>query len=453
MHRVNAGYTLLARIKADRVEAASALLAELDAHPERIPFASSPTTHFATITIIPAETFRGKPLPATLLFATSFCGPTRTHVSELVRIMGDALREVFAHCEGFVVDCSDRDLERFILAHRRGDTFYSGMQNLSPEDVRRHRELRDAIEAYIDERQETGGFTGSPSAVRREIQQYVKSRPDLAWAQQLHKPTARAWLAFHWRSLVVEAIVAALLLCTVAWIFVESATLTTIVKYGWIAVVACLLFLVVLVLSVRVAESKQAYVSARQPDDRARRLAASQQRPVINEFTIAGPIKEEGMLRPLFVRLSLWIVARVAEGIPGIRYLDLHLGINIPTVATARWISADGGRRMIFISNYTNDGEPYVRDFIETRAGAMRINLTFGFGRGYPKTQWVVLGGAITHPNEYLYALNEHHVPTAFWYGPHRDISIDNIKLNRKIREGLFAIYNEDQAQAWLHLL
>jgi hypothetical protein len=453
VHRVNAGYTLLARLKPDRVEAARALLAELDAHPERLPFSSSTTTHFATITIIPAEKHRDKPLPATLLFATSFCGSTRVHLAELVRIMGDRLREVLSHCEGFPADSSNDELALSLLAHRHGDTFYSGMQGQSPEDVRRHRQLREAIEAYIDERQASGGFSGTASAVRREIQDYVKARPELAWAQQSIKPTARAWLAFHWRSLVVEAIVAVLVVATVVRFFVDSATLRAIVGYSWIAVGAFVLFLVVLVLSIRVAESTQRYVSARQPDDRVRRLAATQNRPVINEFTIAGPIKEEGVLRPLFLRLKLWILARVVEGIPGIRYLDLHLGINIPTVATARWIAADRGRRLIFISNYTNAAEPYVRDFIETRAGAMRINLTFGFGHGYPKTRWVIFDGAITHPNEYLYALFEHQIPTAFWYSPYPDISIDNIKLNRQIREGLFADYSEQQARDWLHLL
>lgn len=451
MHKVNAGFTLLARLKADRVEAASALLAELDAHPERLPFSKSATTHFAAITVIPAQMYRDEPLPATLLLATSFCGPTRVHVSELVRIMADGLREVLQHCEGFDVDCSNDEIEDFLLEHRHGDTFYSGMQNLSPEDVHRHRQLREAIEAYIDERQASGGFSGNATDVRRQIQEFVKGRPDLAWAQQPFKPTAAAWVAFHWRSLVVEASIAALLLCTVARIFIDSATLGIIVAAGWIAVGAFVLFLVILVVAYREAEREQTYVTGRQPDEHVRRLAATQTRPVINEFTIAGPIKEEGLLRPVFVRLSLWIVARVVEGVPGLPYVGS--GINIPIVATARWIAADRGRRLIFISNYTNEGVAYVRDFIETRGGAQRINLSFGFGRGYPKTEWIINGGALDDPNAYLHALAENTMPTLFWYGPYRDISIDNIKVNRRIREGLFADYNEQQAQAWLHLL
>ena len=125
------------------------------------------------------------------------------------------------------------------------------------------------------------------------------------------------------------------------------------------------------------------------------------------------------------------------------------------TVATARWIVADGGKRLMFISNYTNEGKAYVRDFIETPGGAKRINLSFGFGTGYPKTRWVAWGGALDDPNAYLYSLAENQLPTLFWYGPYRDTSIDNIKRDRKLREGLFDESFDDPiaAQKWLHLL
>src|SRR3954468_9172199 len=74
-HRVHAGYTFLARLAPERVIDAEALLRDY-AKRDALPFAASQTTHFATVTIIPAEMYGDEPLPATLLFATSFCGPT-----------------------------------------------------------------------------------------------------------------------------------------------------------------------------------------------------------------------------------------------------------------------------------------------------------------------------------------------------------------------------------------
>lgn len=453
MHKVNAGFTLLAPLKVDRLAAAADLLTQLDADPAPLPFARSETTHFATITIIPAQMYRDELLPAMLLFATSFCGHTRIHITELVRLMGDGIRAVLSHCDGFDDGCSDCDLEDYLLEHRHGDTFYSGLQHLAPADVRRHRELRDVIEAYIEERQARGDIREDVSAtdLRREIQDHVTSLPDLAWAQERSTPTFGQWLWFNRRALAVEAAVAVLVVCTLARMFVDVRILGVIVATGWIAIGAVLLVILIMVANIREAEAEQTYVSARPTDERARLLASTQNRPVINEFTLAGPIKEEGTLRPMFLRISLWVIGRVFDGVPGIPYIGT--GIRIPTVATARWIAANGGRRLMFISNFTNAGDAYVRDFIETPAGAMRINLSFGFGHGYPPTEWIIRRGALEDPNAYLWSLAENQLPTLFWYGPYRDISIDNINVNRKIRDGLFADTDEPEARAWLQLL
>ena len=450
MHRVNAGFTLLLPIRDGQVEATSTLLAELHRDQARLPFARSTTTFFATITIIPAQTYgTDYPLPATLLFATSYCGPTRVHVQELVRELGPGLREVLRHCDDFEPGCSDAQLATWLLRRRHGDTFYSGMNHTSPQCVQRHRELRDAIEAYIDERQARGDLPESATEIRQQIREHVSARPELAWVNERWKPTLGAWLLFNRRALIIEAGAGALLAATLSCFFVDSTLLRVVVWTGWIAVILFVLFLGFCLFTIHDAEAEQTYFSRRPPDKRARELAAAQNRLVINEFTLGGPIKPEGKLRPIFLRIALWVIGRVFDGVPGMPYVGT--GISIPTVATARWIVTNGGRRLLFISNYTNAGEAYVRDFIETPAGAKRINLAFGFGTGYPKTEWIFREGAHTDPNTYLYSLAENTLPTLFWYGPYHDISIDNIKVNRQIREGLFD--DKLDAQKWLHLL
>ena len=449
MHKVNAGFTVLLPVREEQVQRLSTLLSRLHAEPARLPFAASSTTHFATITVIPAQQYNDELLPATLLFATSFCGPARAHVDELVRVMGDGLRAIFGHIEGFDRECSDDDLEWFLLKNRTGDTFYSGMQDLSPEDVRQNRALREAIHAFVEEQQRQRTLGDTAEEVRTQIQEHVRSRPDLAWAQEPATPGLWSWIIFHRRSLFIEALALGIVGCTLGWMVTGSAIVGWLAAIGWLAVLAFLVLVVVMFVSIREAEDQQTYISQRPSDERASQIAATQTRPVINEFTLAGPIKTEGTLRPLFLRISLWVVARVAEGVPFMPVVGE--GINIPTVATARWIVADGGKRLMFISNYTNEGKAYVRDFIETPGGAKRINLSFGFGTGYPKTRWVAWGGALDDPNAYLYSLAENQLPTLFWYGPYRDTSIDNIKRDRKIREGLFD--EKQDPQTWLHLL
>ena len=163
-----------------------------------------------------------EPLPATLLFATSFCGPAREHVTELVSLMGDELCVLFDHCEGF----DARRLEQFILENRHGDTFYSGMQNLSPEDVQRHRELRTEIETFIDHQQEIGGLPDVPGGVRRAIQKHIRQPAALRLGAAAVRPRAGHWMALHWRTLILGAIVvpplAALAVCTFGLVFLVA---------------------------------------------------------------------------------------------------------------------------------------------------------------------------------------------------------------------------------------
>lgn len=452
MHQVNAGYTLLAPIAAGREGELRTLLrgyAETATQPDRFGFEACASTHFASITVIDEHVRDDEILPATLLFATSFAGPLRDHLRELVATTGPQLRAILGACDPYLRDCADADLEAYLLEHRHADTFYSGMQHLTRADVRRNQQLHAAIAGFLDG---PAAPRGTPAEVRAAIRRFVGEDPELAWAlEPWVLPPGATW-ALKKRGILLiggaASYVVGLLVASIAGL-AGCATLGWIALAGWAAVVGFVAFLAVVLGGVIVADRRQDYTSGRQDDARVRELSAAQNRPVINEVTITGPIKD-GATRPLYMRLAFWIIARAAEGVPVPGYWD---GIDIPTVATARWIAGDRGRRLIFISNYTNAAEPYVRDFIDKDDGPRNINLSFGFGRGYPQLHRLVQGGADQHPNEFIYVVTEHQQLTDYWFGPYKDLSIDNIKRDFAIRKGLADPPPKDGIQAWLHLL
>ena len=151
MHKVNAGLTVLVALQVDRVADATALLRALDVDQARLPFARSTTTHFATITVIPAQPYRDETLPATLLFATSYCGPTRVHVDELVRVLGPGLREVLACCQGFDPACDDVISEP--------PPVLTGHLTVLPPNRQPRRWLPD--HPYLKKAEESSSFAGS----------------------------------------------------------------------------------------------------------------------------------------------------------------------------------------------------------------------------------------------------------------------------------------------------
>jgi len=430
-HKVHSGFTLLLPLREDAGSLVAELFASYATTPP--PFARSTTTHFATITVIPRQRTPARAdefLPATLLFATSISGPPEDHIAELVDLMYPELCVLFSHCQGFSIDTQRDGLAAFLAKHRHADTFYSGMQFLSKADVIAHQQLRGELQEYLDRHEAELAGLGALAVVAK-LRAHLATT-SFAWALAADPPAPYSKLVQNEQALIAIGIL----------LGIGGAATCIWGIWGLLGTIGVLAAVVGgLAGLVRLAELEQEYVTLRPDDAHARSLAAQQLRPVINEFVIAGPVKV-GAIRPLFSRLLLWVVARAAP----------H--INIPTVATARWIAADGGKRLVFISNYTNDAEPYVRDFIDTRTGAMRINATFGFGRGYPKTKFVLWGGAVDDPDAFLYVVAEGQQRTGYWYGPYDDISIDNIKRARLIRDGVPTQYKTDEeAEAWLHLL
>lgn len=450
-HKVHAGYTVLAPILPGHAGAVSALLKELRANTKRLPFANIPSLHFATGTVLPATKWGTQPLPATLMVATSFCGPDDVHVEELVHHTGSGLRELFVHCQRFSPDASDADLAEYLARHRQWETFYSGMHDLTRADVLAHDKLRSEIEDFIDRGQRDDELPAEPTEIHAAIRAFVGGRADLRWALAPDRRPERAFWARHLQTIRAATLLVPYLLGlvvgTVIHPFVTSPALEVAIGLGWLVLFAFVAVLVVALAGVFESEGRQTFVAGRPPDDYARALAASQCNPVINEMTASAPLKE-GDTRPFVLTLALWIIARAAEGLP------IYGSLNIPTVATARWIPVDEARRLVFISNFTNAAEPYVRDFVDNSAQAVNINLTFGWGYGYPKTRGIIRDGAIADPNGFINVVNTNQQVTELWFCPYAHLSVDNINRNRAIRTGV-AVHSpsEQEAKTWLKLL
>ena len=90
---------------------------------------------------------------------------------------------------------------------------------------------------------------------------------------------------------------------------------------------------------------------------------------------------------------------------------------------------------------------------MDSKSRAMTLNVIFGHGEGFEPTRWAVLDGGAKNPKAYMNSVHQTQHPTQFWYHNYPTLSVDNINLNHKIREGLWSTMNDQQAQDWLHLL
>ena len=163
-----------------------------------------------------------------------------------------------------------------------------------------------------------------------------------------------------------------------------------------------------------------------------------------NPFAALGVVKA-GSLRASTVRIVLLGISVAASCV----FVRGSLA-GVTTIHVARWVPLDGGRRMIFTSCYDGSLESYMNDFIDKLSWG--LNVIFSNGVGYPRTRWLIFGGARDEQTFKDY-LRCHQLETAVSYAAHPTLTMANIRANAVIRRGLTTPLDDARAAEWLALL
>jgi hypothetical protein len=123
---------------------------------------------------------------------------------------------------------------------------------------------------------------------------------------------------------------------------------------------------------------------------------------------------------------------------------------GIKTIHFARWVFLNDKRRLTFASNYDGTLESYMDDFVDKVSWG--LNAVFSNGDGYPRTRWLVFGGA-QNEEAFKQFLRAHQIPTQVWYSGYDRLTAINIQNNAQIRAGLFRPMGATEAQEWLRRL
>ena len=124
---------------------------------------------------------------------------------------------------------------------------------------------------------------------------------------------------------------------------------------------------------------------------------------------------------------------------------------RVGTIHFARWVFLDDRRRLLFCSNYDGSLESYMDDFIN-KAG-FGLNLVFSNGIGYPRTRFLIFGGA-KEEQQFKNFLRRHQLPTDVWYKAYPGLTAFDLARNSRIREGLARKATTDaEARRWLALI
>ncbi len=156
-------------------------------------------------------------------------------------------------------------------------------------------------------------------------------------------------------------------------------------------------------------------------------LAATEDHDVTNPYLVMGSLKP-GAFRRLNAMFLLWLLDYFARHV----YTGGNLG-RVRTIHFARFVFLDGRQRMLFISNYDGTLEAYMDDFVNKVGWG--LNVMFSNGLGYPRTDWVLQGGA-KQEQKFKYYVRRHQMPTAVWYKAYPGLTVFDLARNSAASRG-----------------
>jgi hypothetical protein len=416
--------TIDAPVRPGAVDDLKSLLAKMGdgvANGSVIDFGALSGVHFARLMVIDADTDQsGAPLPAHLFLLSDFDVSAARHLAELVDTAGEGIDRVFGHCDGYPTGGVATREQRLGYLRRhvvKEGARYVNTRGRTASQVRQEAELRAAIEDFLD----TGDWSGrEPGDVRRAVREFVEQEPALAWARE---PAERPGFLARAR---------------------EKAHLVAIpllsLPFLPLAIVAAPIYAILLRRHERADQSPH----HKPTEERVHELAALEDHLVQNPFTAVGHVKPSRFRRGTLIVVLFYL-----------DYAARHIFnrgnlAGVKTIHFARWVLIDDKRRAFFASNYDGSQEAYMDDFIDKVAWG--LNLVFSNGVGYPRTRWLVFGGA---RDELAFKdfLRLHQVPTRVWYTAYGGLTALNIQQNEQIRAGLHGELSSDDERAWVQSL
>jgi hypothetical protein len=230
-----------------------------------------------------------------------------------------------------------------------------------------------------------------------------------------------------------------------AWRRERLLWLATTVLAGVLLFPILLIFSPLLLWLLRVREHRDPVIA---PRPTAAHVAATSR---LEDYEVSNPFSAFGSVKPGLFRLcTLLLVFRALEFSTRFIYTRGRLA-RVGTIHFARWVFMDNHRRLLFASNYDGSLDSYMDDFINKVA--FGLNLVFSNGIGWPRTSFLLCGGA-EQEQEFKNYLHRHEAVTQVWYKAYPGLTASNLATNTTIREGLQRErMTEAEARRWLALI
>ena len=411
--------SFITKIDPARLSELESMLDEMADDPvgnRHIPFGSLPRLHFASLVIFPDEQYGPY-----LVFEHNIDGPMAAYLDDLLDRYGEGLHRIYRCCLRYsAAGPTDRGaMVGYLRAHLfRPHAYHIGTPGRSVERIHREANLREALERFLDGVARTPAAAEGAGKIRRMIQEVVAGDRNLAWVRDVRPRLTLADRYLPWARLIGTALGALAL----------SPVLLPI-GVVWAAVL-------------RWKETHDPPPAGPVAHEHVDRVASREDRsPVVQNHMASLSVVKPGPFRRGTLRLVLWLAGLFAR-----TQTNGKLG-GLATIHFAHWALIDDGRRMLFFSNFDGSWESYLDDFIDLTS--MELTGIWSNTVGFPRTRWLVLGGARDVPNfKAISRINQAH--TNVWYSAYPELTVQQIDRNSTIREQMFEPLDGQAEQGWL---
>jgi len=391
-----------------------------------LPFGAVETLHYARLVLIDDAMqadlkvcgITPAPIPTRLVLMGDCDGPAADCLAAIARVGEAGLRRLFGHCEDFE---EGADVLAWMRAHDQPVAVnFICRLGRTVRRVREDHALWCALVARVPR-----GPLDTPGEAQRRCRALLDFVEAERRAGRLvltdERPTPLAW---------------------------QLANVLHLVALPALALLLAPLWLVALpfaLLTLRRLEKTDPEWCPRPDPAALRALQGLEDFDVTNQFSAIGPVKP-GWFRRLLVRAVLTAIQYTCRHIFHRGYLA-----RVQTIHFARWVVLDDTARVFFASNYDGGHEAYMDDFINKVGWG--LNLVFSNGVGWPRTSWLLFGGAKKEPDFKRYQ-RRHQIPTQVWYKAYPGLTLTDLERAGRIRDGLRgAARSEASALAWLRLI
>ncbi|MCU0728575.1 MAG: cytochrome P450 [Sphingopyxis sp.] len=247
-----------------------------------------------------------------------------------------------------------------------------------------------------------------------------------------------------------------LLIAGVAWLA------TIFGGHGWLwvprLVTALMVSLVLLIVTLGLVAAMlfrrlRAAEQADRPDERdadqrhvARMIAQEDAPGTLQNHVLSMSTFKAGAIRRLSFSFALWGIGIYCRWLARPGFI-----LSMGTIHFARWYRLAGrnGAKLMFHSNYDGNWESYLEDFV------MKAHLgqtaSWSHGEGFPRTESLAYKGAQDGPRFKRWTRRQQ-LATQCWWSATPGLTLDRVRINALIQDGLARAASDSSAREWLAL-